>query len=475
MTNRTGLTNTNLLMMVDSYKVSHWLQFPEGMDFASYYVESRGGKFDETMVAGIRYLREIISQPITMEDVEEAKSFYEAHFGMDIFPYEIFKSLVEEQEGRLDKVITILAAPEGTVIPTKNAIAVIEAGGVYAPLVGYFETLILRSIWYPTTVATISYQAKKVINRYLNLTSDLTGDDYEFVLNTRLHDFGARGVSSSESCAIGGLAHLYNFIGSDSVEAIVLARNLYGATMAGISIPAREHSTTTSWVNETDAFKNSIEKFGTGVYACVMDSYDYTEALKTIGTELKARILEQGGTFVARPDSGIPVDVVMEALESLGETFGYEYNSKGYKVLHPSIRVIQGDGVDINEIQRILAYMETRKWSAENVAFGMGGGLLQHCDRDTQRFAMKMSYCEVNGVGRDVFKAPKTDPSKASKKGQLDFILHPELGLITSNMEDTHMFGKTLLNYTDRPTLDQIRNRANRALQCQDELEAQFV
>ncbi|UQJ94962.1 putative nicotinate phosphoribosyltransferase [Klebsiella phage CPRSA] len=165
------------------------------------------------------------------------------------------------------------------------------------------------------------------------------------VLRTRLHDFGARGTSSAESAGIGGLAHLYNFLGTDTVEALIMAISLFedcqkafddGEMAAGISIPAREHSTTVSYGKENEdlAYKNSIEIFGEGMYACVYDSWDFKAAVRRIA-EYKDSILSKGGTLVVRPDSGDMVDNIMYALEELGRIFGYTVNSKGYKVLHP--------------------------------------------------------------------------------------------------------------------------------------------
>ena len=45
----------------------------------------------------------------------------------------------------------------------------------------------------------------------------------------------------------------------------------------------------------------------------------------------------------------------------------------------------------------------------------MGGGLLQHCDRDWLRFAEKMSAARINGEWKDVYKAT---PGKESKAGR---------------------------------------------------------
>ena len=56
-------------------------------------------------------------------------------------------------------------------------------------------------------------------------------------------------------------------------------------------------------------------------------------------------------------------------------------------------------------------------WSANNIAFGSGGGLLQKMNRDTQKCAFKCSLATVDNKDIDVFKDPITAPGKKSKKG----------------------------------------------------------
>lgn len=412
---------TNLIFMADSYKSSHNFkggsQFPPGTTETFYYVESRGGKYDTVMVAGIQLLCGLLSKGICRFDVEEASRLMGLHFGREIFNYDDWLYLVDELCGNIPLEIKCVA--EGVVMPTKNVIATIRTTDPRLFwLAGFFEDLILRGIWYPTTVATESFEAKKIIVDYLRKTTD--GDVIHDVLPFMLHDFGMRGASSSESSMIGGMSHLYNFKGTDNIEALVGIKQLFGDECAAFSIPAREHSTTTTWEDEDDAFWNSIDAWGDGMYACVMDSYDYEAALERITTgKFKEEIIKRGGRFVIRPDSGKPVDVVMSALRAVERNVGVTVNDKGYKVLHPSYRVIQGDGIDVDEIARILNWMESNKFSAENVAFGMGGGLLQHMNRDTQRFAMKCSAIKINGEWRGVCKNPKTDPGKKSKAGLL--------------------------------------------------------
>ena len=193
--------------------------------------------------------------------------------------------------------------------------------------------------------------------------------------------------------------------------------------MAGYSIPAAEHSTITSWgrEREVDAYRNMLRQFGKpgAIVAVVSDSYDIYRAISEHwGTTLRDEVIASGATLVIRPDSGDPVDVVAESLRRLDEAFGHTLNGKGYRVLN-HVRVIQGDGINPDTIRAILQRITGDGYSADNVAFGMGGALLQRLDRDTQKFALKCSAARVEGAWIDVYKDPVTDAGKTSKRGRM--------------------------------------------------------
>lgn len=411
----------NLVLNTDSYKLSHWLQYPPETDYVFSYVESRGGKFNSTTFFGLQiFLKEILSKPITVEMVEEAKIFAGAH-GVP-FNYDGWMDLIKCHYGFLP--IEIKAVAEGTTVPTGNAlVTVINTDPKFYWVTSYVETALLRAVWYGTTVATLSREIKKVINDSLERTGDPAG------LMFKLHDFGARGVSSMESAGIGGAAHLINFMGGDTITGALYAMNYYNTNeMPGFSIPAAEHSTMTTWggrEGEIDAMRNMLAQFAKpgSLVAVVSDSYDIYNAAKNLwGDKLKQEVIDSGATIVVRPDSGHPATVVLEVLELLAEQFGTTTNDKGYKVLPECIRVIQGDGINYESIKEIIATFEAAGFSADNVAFGMGGGLLQQLDRDTQKFAMKASAARVHGNWIDVFKDPITDTVKKSKKGRLTLV-----------------------------------------------------
>jgi nicotinamide phosphoribosyltransferase len=267
-----------------------------------------------------------------------------------------------------------------------------------------------------------------MIRRFLERTSD----DPEGQLPFKLHDFGARGVSSAESAAIGGCAHLVNFMGTDTVAALLGAKAWYGEPMAGFSIPAAEHSTITSWgrANEVEAYRNMLKQFAKpgSIVAVVSDSYDiYTAIREHWGKTLRDEVIASGGTLVVRPDSGDPVEVVNQCLVLLDEAFGHTINSKGYKVLN-HVRVIQGDGINPESLLAILERVASAGYAIDNVAFGMGGALLQQCNRDTQKFALKCSAARVDGRWIDVYKDPITDKGKQSKRGRMTLLKHREYG-----------------------------------------------
>ncbi|HEY0502033.1 MAG TPA: nicotinate phosphoribosyltransferase [Lysobacter sp.] len=415
----------NLLLNTDSYKASHWLQYPPGTDATFFYVESRGGTYDRTLFFGLQaILKETLARPITHADVDEARDLFAAHG--EPFNETGWRYIVDHHGGLLP--IRIRAVPEGTVVPTHNALMTIESTDPMAYWVpSYLETMLLR-IWYPVTVATISWHAKQTIRQFLERTSD----DPEGQLPFKLHDFGARGVSSLESAAIGGAAHLVNFMGTDTVSGLCLARAHYHEPMAGYSIPAAEHSTITSWGrdNEVEAYRNMLRQFARpgSIVAVVSDSYDIYHAIREHwGRTLKDEVVRSGATVVIRPDSGDPVAVVHQCLELLDEAFGHTVNGKGFKVLN-HVRVIQGDGINPTSIRAILERVTSAGYATDNVAFGMGGALLQQLNRDTQKFALKCSAARVNGEWIDVYKDPITDKGKQSKRGRMTLLQHREYG-----------------------------------------------
>jgi len=405
----------NIILNTDSYKVSMFKQYPVGTTGVYSYIESRGGRYDRTVFFGLQaFIKEYLLSPITQADIDIADKILTAH-GVP-FNRSGWEYILAKHNGYLP--IVIRAVPEGTVVPVSNVLATIENTDPECFwLTTWLETSLLRAVWYGTTVATQSYTIKKVIAEYLDKTGDPSGIDF------KLHDFGARGVSSLESAGIGGAGHLINFMGTDTITGILYAMEYYDADVCGYSIPAMEHSTVTSWgrENEVESYRNMLKQYGKPgqPVAFVSDSYDiFNAASKLWGEELRDEVIASGAVVVIRPDSGDPIAVNKELVQILDMKFGSVKNSKGFKVLN-NVRLIQGDGVNELTIRGILGAFMALGYSADNIAFGMGGALLQIVDRDTQRFAMKCSSVQVNGKWIDVVKDPVTDSGKRSKGGRV--------------------------------------------------------
>ncbi len=458
------MQTTNLILNTDSYKYSHPFQYPPKTQVISSYIESRSPAEEQILFFGLQaFLKEYLEGvQVTHHKIDEAEAVVKAH-GLP-FHREGWEHIAKHHAGKLPVQIDAIA--EGSLIPCQNVLLQIHNTDPQCWwLTNFLETALLRAVWYPSTVATISWKAKQTILQFLKETSD----DAEGQIAFRLHDFGFRGVSSWESGALGGLAHLVNFMGTDTIGALLAGQKYYDEEMAGFSIPAAEHSTITVWNTEQEAFENMIDQFaGKGKpFAVVSDSYDIYHAVdKLWGQNLKERILQTGATLVVRPDSGDPVEVTLKVAQSLLKSYGSSVNSKGYHVLPPSIRIIQGDGINLQSIFQILDNYQAHNISAENISFGMGGALLQQINRDTFKFAMKCSAAKIDGIWQDVSKQPITDVSKCSKAGRLAliqrqdrFLTIPEAELQNTNQNQLKPVFKDgdILRET---TLQQVRERA---------------
>lgn len=412
----------NPCLNTDSYKLSHFMQLPDDQTATFSYISSRGGKHGYSIMAGLQpFLIDLVNTPITEAHVTEAKKIATLH-GLP-FNYDGFMYVVNKYGGHAP--VTIQAIPEGTPVPSHNVLVTVETDDPKcAWYAGFLETAMLRAVWYMSNVATRSFSIKQKILQALIATGDPISIAY------MLHDFGARGVSSKESAGLGGCGHLMSFSGTDNITSLLYAMKYYGAGMAGFSIPAAEHSTITVYGRdgEAQAYRRLLQQFARpgSIVAIVSDSYDIENAVVNIwGNELRQEVIDSGATVVIRPDSGDPVDVVMMCLRKLDDAYGHTINDKGYKVLN-YVRVIQGDGIDEYAIDSIMAAVIAEQYSINNIAFGMGGALLQAAMRDDHKVAMKCSAAYRTSTGWvDVYKDPVTDPGKRSLKGRVTTMRRP--------------------------------------------------
>lgn len=480
--------NVNFILNADSYKNNHEGMLKAGLvSFESNIIPRKPSKYaTHITVVGMQYfLKMYLDIRITMEDIDEAEEEITA-MGMT-FDRSRWEYIVEKYDGKIP--LQIRAVPEGTVVPVGCPVArVISTDPKVLFLVSYIETQIQRGVWFPSTVASNARSIKEVLQETM-----LRHAGHKNVA-FHLHNFGDRGASSNESAILAGMAHAVYFDGSDCMQANRNIKHWYNTKTNYLSsVDATEHSVTcsNSDAENRDDFNMAIKAVrlweqkvlssaAVKVLSVVIDTYDaYRFTREYIGSKLKRTIQEigaSGGRLVLRPDSGNAVTMPIEIIEILMEKFGYTVNQFGYRVLPSYIGVIQGDGINEDSIREIIALLDEKKISLENIVFGMGGKLVHPPKgRDTYSFAMKgTSQTTENGIEEDLFKDPITDVGKQSLKGKVTTfkckqsgkIFHDRISLLDVNpfiedmMVDVYVNG-VLMNES---TFDEVRERANKGL-----------
>ena len=421
------MIENNICLLTDSYKITHHYFYPKGTKKIYSYLESRvGAEFNKTIFYGLQYIikKYLEGKAVTQEKIDEADNLMRTHLGEGIFNREGWQYILDEFDGMLP--IEIKAVPEGTPVDVGNVLMTVEnTDDKCYWLVNYLESLLLQ-VWYPSTIATLSAEVRKLANFYL----DVTGSD-KSNLDFMLHDFGYRGATSTESSMLCGSAHLLSFSGTDTIPALTIPEIYYNdSEVYGFSVQATEHSVMTSLGQDGEIQQalNVIENAKNGILSMVIDSYDYRNFLRqasTEGSELNDAILKflsiDGNKVVFRPDSGEPVSTTIDCLNILESGFGSYDTESGYKVFDANIGLLWGDGLNYHKIRDILFAMKSNGWAAENIIFGMGGGLHSSVNRDTQRNAFKCSAQLRDGQWFDIFKNP-LDSSKKSKTGRFKLI-----------------------------------------------------
>ncbi|MCB9188321.1 MAG: nicotinate phosphoribosyltransferase [Flavobacteriales bacterium] len=432
----------NTLHLTDGYKVDHRNQYPEGTELVySNWTprKSRVEGVDKVIFFGLQYFikkyvieefhRGFFDKP-KAEVVAEYKRRITNYLGPDAITYEHVEQL--HDLGYLP--VEFKALPEGIQVPIRVPMfTVVNTKPEFFWLTNFMETLLSCVMWLPCTSATTAFQYRNLLNRY----AIMTGGDMELV-QWQGHDFSFRGMAGVEAAMMSGAGHLLSFSGTDTIPAIDFLEQYYNADsdkeLVGGSVPATEHSVMCMGTEdgEINTFKRLIkEVYPAGIVSIVSDTWDYWEVVTSFIPQLKEDVLARDGKVVIRPDSGDPVLIICGdpsaaagspeykgSVECLWETFGGSVSDKGYKLLDPHIGLIYGDSITLERCLEICKRLEAKGFASTNVVFGIGSYTYQYVTRDTFGFAMKATYGEVNGQGREIFKNPKTDDgTKKSAKG----------------------------------------------------------
>jgi nicotinamide phosphoribosyltransferase len=364
------------------------------------------------------------------------------YLGKDSITYEHISAL--HDLGYLP--LEIKALPEGCLVPMRVPVFTIKNTlPEFFWLTNMLETLLSAILWKPCTSATTAFQYLKNFSRYAKET---VGSDAGFI-PWQGHDFSFRGMSGIEDALMSGAGHLLSFAGTDTIPAIDFLETYYNADcekeLIGGSVPATEHSVMCMGMqdNEMDTFKRLIaDVYPSGIVSIVSDTWDFWQVITEFLPALKPVIMARDGKVVIRPDSGDPVKIIIGdesapegspaykgAIECMWETFGGTVTEKGYKLLDSHIGLIYGDSITTERQLAILEGLKKKGFASYNVVLGIGSYTYEYVTRDTFGFAMKATYGEVNGIGRDIFKDPKTDDgTKRSAKGLMQVFHDPVTG-----------------------------------------------
>ncbi|MCU4578839.1 nicotinate phosphoribosyltransferase [Acinetobacter courvalinii] len=442
----------NPLNAIDFYKADHRRQYPVGTEYVYANFTPRSSRlakmlpdFDDKIVFfGLQgfikhFLIETWSEGFFNQPKAKVVAAYQRRMdnalGEGAVPVEHIEAL--HDLGYLP--LKIKALPEGSRVNIKvPVLTIINTDPNFFWLTNYIETVLSAELWKSCTTASIAYEYKRLLTQY----AEKTGAPLDFV-PVQGHDFSSRGMSGIYDAAQSGVGHLTSFIGTDSVASIDYAEEYYNATgVVGVSVPATEHSVMCmgSEESEIETFRRLIcELYPAGVVSIVSDTWDFWRVITEFSVELKTEILKRQpnalglAKVVFRPDSGDPVKIICGdpdaerdspaykgAMQCLWEIFGGTETAQGYKVLNERVGLIYGDSITLERAQNILNGLQAKGFASNNLVFGIGSYTYNYLTRDSFGFAVKATWGQVNGVGRELFKDPVTDSGvKKSAKGLL--------------------------------------------------------
>jgi nicotinamide phosphoribosyltransferase len=491
----------NPLFLTDGYKTGHHQQYPKGTTLVYSNFTPRSNKYapkgcDGVVVFGTQMVMQQIHEAFQNEFFDRPKDQVCGEMKLELSMYLNTDYDVSHFEALHDLgylPIVVKSLPEGTVAPIKVPVLTIyNTHPDFYWVTNYLETILSNLLWKPMTSATIAHQYRKVLTKW----QEKTDAERDWFIDWQGHDFSMRGMDSVDAVISSGLGHLTSFYGSDSLPAIHGARKYYREIgMVCGSVNATEHSVMCAGgkEDEVETFRRLLETYPTGILSVVSDTWDLWKVCTEHVVTLKEEIMARDGKLVIRPDSGDPVDILcgklgpswtlmnrkpedIGVIELLWNVFGGTINEQGYKVLDPHIGAIYGDSITIERADEICRRLEAKGFASTNVVLGIGSFTYQYNTRDTFGFAMKATYVEVNGEGREIFKDPVTDDGTKKSATGLLRVRRVDGELILEDRQadwDLEHLGELKIVYmngkfSNVSTLTEIRDRLKRSAKLQD-------
>jgi len=449
------------LLATDGYKVGHIRQYPPGTTRVYSNFTNRGSRIPGITAVvhfGLQaYLQESLMdafEPFFAAEEDEVADAYQRIMDAYLGPGAVGTDHIRALHRLGYLPLRFCAVPEGTRVPLRVPSFTIENTlPEFFWLVNYIESALSAAVWHPSTTATIALEYRRLFDAAALRTTGSTAG-----VALQGHDFSFRGQTSLASAAMSGAAHLLSFVGTDSIPAIDAVETYYDGDddLIAASVPATEHSVMMAGGRdgEVSTFRRLLtEVYPAGIVSVVSDTWDLWNVLTATLPTLRAEILGREGKLVIRPDSGDPVDILCGTLraeeiaarrdagdevgpEELGvvqllwEEFGGTVTAQGYRVLDPHVGAIYGDSITLQRAEAIIDRLAAKGFASTNVVFGIGSFTYQYVTRDTFSSAIKATWAEVDGVGRDMLKDPVTDSgTKTSATGRLAVLPEDDGGM----------------------------------------------
>lgn len=484
--------DTLAILLSDTYKQVHHNMFPKGLTkLVSYWTPRRSmlKEQDHMVFFGLQafikeYLVKHFKRDFFRLNTDEIFELYTYSMNTQLGGnYNISPILKLHELGYLP--IQIRALPEGTLVPMGvPCIEITNTHPDFAWVVQWIECILQVELWKLCAHATIGHIYRELADFYYKKTCD-------DLLRPEMacSDFGMRGMSCMEEAKRCSAAWLLSFDKTSTIPAIDYLDKYYDADCytegIGIGAISTEHSVMASNYavdgDEITFVKRLLtELYPNASFSMVSDTYDYWNMIDNILPACKEEIMQHNGKLLVRPDSGDMVEISVNTIEKLWNTFGGTVNSKGYKVLDSHIGIIYGDGCTLNNVKQVWEELEEKGFAANNIVFGAGAfcfsavvepdGRMVVVTRDMFGIAMKATFGEVNGQPIMIYKDPKTDTShlKKSHKGCC-YVFYDENGeLQCTDGYDSLVYDGVLREVFkdgkiyNEEDFEEIRNRLNR-------------
>lgn len=432
------------LLRIDGYKLDHRRQYPPGTQRVYSNFTPRGSRVagqERVVFLGLQYfLKKYLMDDMraffdgNIDDIAES---YARRVNGYLGPNTIGTDHIRALHALGYVPLEFRAFPEGSHVGLRVPMFTVEnTHPDFFWMTNYWETLISCVLWGPSTSATTAGRLRKM----LNAGAAQTGTHPDFV-QWQGHDFSFRGMFGLEAAQLSGMGHLAFFTGTDTMPALDLIDQYYPVPegyLLGGSVAATEHSVMCAGGEDDElaTYSRLLDTYPTGILSVVSDTWDLWNVLTVILPQLKEKILARDGKLVIRPDSGDPVKIICGdahapagspehrgVVEILFDLFGGTETETGHLLLDSHIGTIYGDSINFERAQAIIDGLAAKGFASGNVVFGVGSFTYQFVTRDVYNFAIKGTWCQQNGVGRDMFKTPKTDDgTKNSARGRLAVI-----------------------------------------------------